>query len=75
MAQTEAQLRASKKYHEQFDDIKVRVPKGERKVLREHAASCGQSLNLFIIRAVYETMYRDKAAKEEKEKQKKAEDA
>jgi len=60
MAQTEAQLRASKKYHAQFDDIKVRVPKGQRKIWQEHAASCNESLNLFITRAVYQTMEQDK---------------
>jgi len=52
MAQTEAQLRASKKYHAQFDDIKVRVPKGQREKWQDYAAACGQSLNTFIQCAV-----------------------
>ena len=60
MAQTEAQLRASKKYHDKFDDIKVRVPRGERQVWQDYAASKGESLNSFVRRAVIETMERDK---------------
>ena len=60
MAQTEAQLRASKKYHDKFDDIKVRVPKGVRQEWQDHAASQNESLNSFISRAVSETMKRDK---------------
>jgi len=59
MAQTEAQARAKKKYHEKFDDIKVRVPKGERQVWQDHAASQNESLNSFITRAVSEAMERD----------------
>lgn len=64
MSQTEAQLKASKKYHDKFDDIKVRVPKGERQVWQEHAAGQNESLNTFITRAVSETMERDCAQKE-----------
>ena len=66
MAQSEAQKRASKKYHQQFDDIKVRVPKGERKVWQDYAASCGQSLNILIRRSVTEVMYREQEAKKKK---------
>lgn len=63
MAQTEAQLRASKKYHDKFDDIKLRVPKGQREVLQNHAQSRGESLNTFLSRAANETMARDQKAK------------
>ena len=61
MAQTDAQLRASKKYHDKFDDIKLRVPKGQREVLQNHAQSQGESLNSFLTRAANETMARDQA--------------
>lgn len=54
------QLEAAKKYHDKFDDIKVRVPKGERQVWQDHAASQNESLNGFIARAVSETMARDR---------------
>lgn len=63
MAQTEAQLRATKKYHEKLDDIRVRVPLGDKKVFQDHAASQGESLNGFVRRAMIETMARDKDKK------------
>ena len=60
MPQSEAQARATKKYHAQFDDIKLRVPKGERELFHQHAASQGESLSNFLYRAAKETMARDK---------------
>lgn len=59
MAQTEAQLRASKKYHEKFDNVQIRVPVGEKEVIAKHAAKKGESLNSFVRRAIIETMDRD----------------
>lgn len=59
MAITEARKNSTKKYHQKFDDIKIRVPKGEREVLSNHAAEQGESLNTFIRRAIAETMERD----------------
>ena len=56
---TEARASANKKYHSKFDDIKVRIPKGQRQEWQEHASSQGESLNGFIIRAVSEAMERD----------------
>lgn len=66
MAQTEAQLRASKKYHEKLDNIQVRVPNGEKDTITEHAKGRGESLNGFVVRAIRETMERDKAQSVEK---------
>lgn len=59
MAQSNAQLRASKKYHDKFDDIKVRVPKGMREAWQNHAMGQNESLNAFIRRSVGETIERD----------------
>lgn len=59
MPTSEKQLRSAKKYHEKFDDIKLRVPKGQREVLQNHAQSQGESLNSFLTRAASETMARD----------------
>lgn len=59
MGQTEAQLRASKKYHQKLDNIQVRVPQGEKAVIADHAAARGESLNGFVRRAISETMERD----------------
>ena len=60
MPRSEAMARASKKYEqEKVDRVAFRVPKGKREVIQAHAASCGESVNEFLIRAVDETMARD----------------
>lgn len=59
MPTSKKQLESAKKYHGKFDDIKVRVPKGDRQIWQDHAAGQDESLNGFIIRAVSETMERD----------------
>lgn len=60
MTTKECQRRASKKYiAEKLDEIKFRVPKGEREMLKEHAEKMGESVNAFIYRAVKEAMERD----------------
>ena len=46
---------------EAYDEIKTRVSKGKKEVIREHATRNGESLNGFINRAIDETMERDKA--------------
>ena len=61
MKQTEAQLKASRKYHEKFDDLRIRVPQGEKDIISSHAKNCGESLNTFVRRAIIETMERDGA--------------
>ena len=60
MAISEARNKANKKYHEKFDDIKVRVPKGMRQDWQDHAAAQGESLNSFIRRAVETAMLKEK---------------
>lgn len=44
---------------EKLDEIKFRVPKGQKEVYRQHAESMGEKLTPFIIRAITETMERD----------------
>lgn len=57
---TEAQAKAAKKYlKESVEDIRIRVPKGDKAKVQEHAASMGESMNTFVIRAINETMERD----------------
>ena len=62
---TEAQKKASQKYMaNSLDEIKLRVPKGEKEVIKAHAEKFdGGSVNAFIQRAIAETMARDKAKK------------
>lgn len=57
---TEAQAKAAKKYlKESVEDIRIRVPKGDKSKVQEHAASMGESTNAFVVRAINETMERD----------------
>ena len=58
--QTDARRRASAKYlKESVEDIRIRVPKGQKAVIKAHADQQGESINQFVIRAINETMERD----------------
>ena len=60
MAVSKANQRAVAKYTKaNYDDIKVRVDKGKRDIIKSHAESRGESVNGFINRAIKETMERD----------------
>lgn len=43
-----------------YDEIKIRVPKGQKDLIQAHAEAHGESTNGFINRAISETMERDK---------------
>ena len=61
MAISKAQQKAVSKYmKENYDEIKVRVPKGTKEAIKAHAESNGESVNGFISRAIEETMEREK---------------
>ena len=62
---SEAQRKATDKYLEKFDEMRVRVPKGRKETVKAHAERQGESLNGFINRAITETMERDTAATED----------
>ena len=62
MAQTEAQLRASKKYHQKYEYLQARVTPAEKETVTAHAEAMGESLNAFMRRAFAETMKWDKAS-------------
>ena len=63
MPASKAQQRAVSKYmKENYDEIKVRVEKGQKDVIKAHAEAHSESVNGFINRAIEETMERDKAA-------------
>lgn len=59
MAASEAQRKANDKWRDKFDEVRFRVPKGKKKLLQEHAAKHGESVNAFLNRAVGETMAHD----------------
>lgn len=57
---TEAQAKAAKKYlKETVEDIRIRVPKGDKAKVQKHAAKMEESTNAFVVRAIKETMERD----------------
>lgn len=55
---TEAQSKASKKYiRENTDQIMIRVPKGEKQKIVDHAKKHGyESTNAFVIESIYDKM-------------------
>ena len=60
MPVSKAQQNAVTRYMKQnYDEIKVRVSKGQKDVIQTHAAARGESVNGFIGRAITETMERD----------------
>ena len=58
---SKAQMKATAKYmKENYDEFKVRMPKGKKKQVQEYIMSTGESMNAFISRAVNEALERDK---------------
>ena len=61
MTVSKAQQQAVSKYMKaNYDDLKIRIPKGNRARIQEHAREQGESTNAFIYRAVNEAIERDK---------------
>ena len=59
MSSSEAQLRASKKYHDKFEKLQIRVTSEEKAAVEKHAKSTNESVNSFVRRAIAETIERD----------------
>ena len=58
---SQAQNKATQKYiKNNYDSVMIRLPKGKKEAIKNHAESQGESLNGFISRAIDETMQRDK---------------
>mgnify|MGYP003312117817 CR=1 FL=1 len=55
---------ANERYLAKMDEIRIRMPKesGLKDAIQQHAESKEESVNAFILRAIEETMRRDKAA-------------
>lgn len=62
MPVSEAQKKASVKYLEKLDEVRIRMPKGHKATIQAHAEARGESVNGFINRAISETMERDNGA-------------
>ena len=57
---TKARKKANEKYlKESVEDIRIRVPKGNKAKVQEHASTMGESMNSFVVRAINETIERD----------------
>ena len=60
MPASKAQQKAVAKYMTaNYDEIKVRVAKGQKDKIKAHVAETGESVNAFVVRAIEETMTRD----------------
>lgn len=65
MAISKAQQAAVAKYNAaNYDRIEVKVSKGQKSIISEHAKCRGESLNAFINRAIQTQMQCDKEAAE-----------
>lgn len=63
MAISESQRKAVAKYNAaNYDRIELRIEKGQKQRLKEHAESQSETLNGFVNRAIKETLERDNAA-------------
>ena len=63
MAISEAQQRAVAKYNAaNYERVELRIKKGKKILLKNHAQAHGESLNEFVNRAIDEAMERDNAA-------------
>ena len=57
---SKAQQKAVAKYEkENYDKVLVRMEKGRKEEIKQHATRNGESVNGFINRAIDETMVRD----------------
>ena len=60
MPVSKAQQKAVAKYMAaNYDEIKVRAPKGKKEEIKAHAESLGESVNAFINRAIDEAIERN----------------
>ena len=54
---TEAQKRSAENYlQEKVEDIRIRVPKGQKAAIKAYAEAQGKSLNQFVIEAIQGAM-------------------
>ena len=65
MSLSEARIRATKKYHDKFERIQIRVSPEEKESIEAYAEDIGESVNSFVRRAVAETMERERQMKDE----------
>ena len=60
MAVSKAQQRAVNKYvKNNYDEIKLRMPKGKKEIIPAHAAQRGESVDAYITRAIDKALSED----------------
>ena len=59
MPVSEAQKKASAKYLDKLDEIRIRMPKGHKETIQTAAAAAGESVNAYINTAITQRMERD----------------
>lgn len=60
MAISDAQRKAVAKYNAaNYERIELRVEKGQKQAIKDHAEANGETLNGFVNRAIKETIERD----------------
>ena len=57
---SQAQRRATDKYLEKFNEVRTRMPKGNKAIIQAHAEARGESVNAFVNRAIENQFQRDK---------------
>ncbi len=58
---TQAQNKATQKYIKaNYDEIKLRLPKGKKEIIKDFASKHNESVNSFIKRSIDEAMEKDK---------------
>ena len=64
MAISESQRKAVAKYNAaNYDRVELRLPKGKKQELKDHAEGRGETLNGFVNRAIEEALERDNGSK------------
>ena len=59
---TESQAKAAKKYlKETVEDIRIRVPKGQKDIIKAAAENAGESLNTQVRKSIDQRMERETA--------------
>lgn len=57
---TESKRRAVAKYNDKtYAQLNIRVKKGEREIIAAAASAAGESLNSFVVKAVFEKIERE----------------
>lgn len=60
--QTEARRKANAKYlKESVEDIRIRVPKGQKNIIKAAAENAGESLNTYVRKSIDQRMEREAA--------------